>query len=156
MTDPVTTPHPVPHPTPYTTAQDGLAVAAALVRATDERVAAVHVGRQHLTVGAPPYPPTGSPGPSPLGLLAAALASDTALALRAHLDVTYSYGGDLEVVVAVRPGWVLDVRVTHTEDLDADQLASAVEVAGQAPLTRVLGPAVELRTTFERIAALTR
>jgi hypothetical protein len=60
------------------------------------------------------------------------------------------------VVVAVRPGWVLDYRVTHTEDLDADQQAGAREVAAQAPVTRVLGPAVEVRTTFERIAALTR
>ncbi|MGY1609825.1 hypothetical protein [Geodermatophilus sp. SYSU D00700] len=142
--------------TPYATAQDGLAVASALLRATDERVTAVHVGREHLTVSAPPHPDGRSAGPSPLGLLAAALASDTAITLRAHLDSTYSYGGDLEVVVSVRPDWVLDCRVTYTEDLDADQLDRAREIAGQAPLTRVLGPGVELRTRFSRSSALTR
>ncbi|MGY1695546.1 OsmC family protein [Geodermatophilus sp. SYSU D00814] len=145
-----------PAATPYTTAQDGLAVASALLPATEERVTAVHVGRQHLTVSAPPHRDGGSAGPSPLGLFAAALASDTAITLRAHLDSTYSYGGDLEVVVAVRPGWVLDVRVTYTEDLDAEQLDGAREVAGQAPLTRVLGTGVELRTTFAHSSALTR
>ena len=153
VTDPATTQHAT---TPHGTSPDGLAVAGALLRAADERVTSVHVGRHPLMVDAPPYRAGVSVGPSPLGLLAAALASDTAIALRAHLDTTYSYGGDLEVVVTVRPGWVLDVRVTHTEDLDADQLASALEVARQAPLTRVLGPAVDLPTTFERIAAVTR
>jgi uncharacterized OsmC-like protein len=141
---------------PYATAPDALAVAGALLRATDDRVTAVHVGRHPLTVDAPPYREAGGAGPSPLGLLAAALASDTAIALRAHLDSTYSYGGDLEVVVTVRPGWALDRRVTYTEDLDADQLAGAREVAAQAPLTRVLDAAVELGTTFVHSPAHTR
>ncbi len=88
MTDSSATTHATSHTTAHAAAQDGLAVASALLRATDERVTAVHVGRQHLTVSAPPYPAAGSAGPSPLGLLAAALASDTALALRAHRDST--------------------------------------------------------------------
>ncbi len=60
------------------------------------------------------------------------------------------------MVVAVRPGWVLDYRVTHTEDLDADQLAGAREVVAQAPLARVLGTAADLPVTFEHSAARTR
>lgn len=157
MTDPLTTHDATTRQeTPHGTPPDGLAVAGALLRATDERVTAVHVGRHPLTVDAPPYAAGGSAGPSPLGLLAAALASDTAIALRAHLDSTYSYGGDLEVVVTVRPGWVLDCRVTHTEDLDDDQLAGAREVAGRAPVARVLGSAVEIVTTFAHSPARTR
>ncbi len=43
MTDPAATPHARAHATAHSTAQDGLAVASALLRATDERVTAVHV-----------------------------------------------------------------------------------------------------------------
>ncbi len=43
VTDPAATPHATSHTTAHATAQDGLAVASALLRATDERVTAVHV-----------------------------------------------------------------------------------------------------------------
>jgi uncharacterized OsmC-like protein len=156
VTDPARTTDGTTDRTPYATAPDGLAVAGALLRATDERVTAVHVGRHPLTVDAPPYRHGSPAGPSPLGLLAAAVASDAAIALRAHLDSTYSYGGDIEVVVSVRPGLSLECRVTHTEGLDADQLAGAREVVAQAPLARVLGTAADLPVTFEHSAARTR
>jgi putative redox protein len=135
-----------------------LATASALLPATEERLTGVHVGRHHLSADAAMHLHQAAVGPTPIGLLAAALASDTVMTLRAYTDVKYAYPGDLEAVVTIVDGSPPAVRrlVTFTEDLDADQVAHLDRIAASSPITRIFEPACEVTTIIRRSTAATR
>jgi putative redox protein len=90
-------------------------------------------------------------GPTPLGMLLAALASCTAITLRMYAE---RKGWPLTGVV-VETGYTADgstgrvTRVIHLDgDLDADQRSQLGEVAERTPVTRIVREGREISTTL--------
>lgn len=127
-----------------------LASAAAFLPATQESHVTVHAGRAHIEVDAPRPGHPHADAPTPLHLLVAAVASDLAITVRSLTNQVYGYPGDIDVhVAAVRSGGahVLQATLTHTEELEPDQLAEVRELTRRTHLQELLGVkvVVELR-----------
>jgi uncharacterized OsmC-like protein len=129
-----------------------LASAAAFLPATQESHVSVHTGRAHIDLDAPRPGHPHADAPTPLGLLAAAVASDLAITVRSYTNSVYGYPGDIDVhVKAVRSadGLRLQCTLTHTEELEDDQVADVLELTKRTPLQELLQVPIDLQVRWE-------
>lgn len=111
----------------------------------------VTTGRHRFTADEPARSGGADAGPTPLGLLLAALASCTAITLRMYAE---RKGWPLAgVVVDARfsgdsGGDHIDRVIVMDGDLDADQRARLGEIAERTPVTRIVAEGREIRTTI--------
>lgn len=92
-------------------------------------------------------------GPSPTRLLAASLASCTAITLEMYAERKGWDVGDLEVEVNGERGepTTFEVVVRLPRALDAEQEQSLIAVAGKCPVHRILAGEVEFTDRAERV-----
>jgi uncharacterized OsmC-like protein len=124
-----------------------LASAAAFLPASQESHVSVHTGRAHIDVDAPRPGHPRADAPTPLHLLAASVASDLAITVRSYTNSVYGYPGDIDVhisVVGAAEGVAMQCILTHTEQLEDDQLEEVLALTKRTHLQELLSVPVDL------------
>lgn len=124
-----------------------LASATAFLPASQESHVSVHTGRAHIDVDAPRPGHPRADAPTPLHLLAASVASDLAITVRSYTNSAYGYPGDIDVhvnTVRSSDGVRLRCTLTHTEELEADQLDEVRELTKRTHLQDLLEVPIDL------------
>lgn len=124
-----------------------LASAAAFLPASQESRVSVHTGRAHIDVDAPRPGHPRADAPTPLHLLAASVASDLAITVRSYTNSAYGYPGDIDVHINIGgspDGVRLQCTLTHTEQLEDDQLEEVLELTKRTHLQSLLSVPVDL------------
>lgn len=111
----------------------------------------LRVGRHQLVSDEPPPEGTGE-GPTPYGLLAAALIACTSITARMYADRKGWSLGEIKVDVRMIEDGdgppVLRRQVRFSGDLDDDQRGRLAEIIEKTPVTRAVRHGLPLETTY--------
>ncbi len=119
---------------------------------TDNYPVSIVAGRHRLVGDEPPSNGGSDAGPEPYALLCASLAACTIITLRMYAERKQWTVRRVDAVVRfVREGDVEKmVRTIRVDgDVDAEQRARLVEIAGKTPVTKTLKRSMEIATTLE-------
>lgn len=134
-----------------------LGVSNAVLPETEHYSATVHAGPHRLVTDEPQVRGGSGSGPTPVGLVLAALASCTATTLRMYADRKYLDPGEINVHLryhagqtesTVDPEALIERDIVFTGPLEETNLDRLADIADKTPVTLIVRAGVPIHTTL--------